>query len=137
MATKAPPENINSSDFQKENSSEYEEFTLLDNDNFLNRSTLALGVNTMKLITSNQSISIVGVGGLGSIIAENLVRNGFSKINLIDNDVVEKSNLNRIVGAFFSDTQTKTYKVDAIKNHLQKINPEAVINNYANNVFDK
>lgn len=136
IKTQTPPENINSSDFQNGTIGEHEEFSLLDADNFLNRSTLALGIDTMKLITKNQSITIVGVGGLGSIIAENLVRNGFPSINLIDHDIIEKSNLNRIVGAFFSDTQTKTYKVEAIQKHLQKVNPDAEIKSFPNDVYD-
>ncbi len=136
IKTQTPPELIRSSDFQNGLIHEYEESSLLDTDNFLNRSTLALGMDTMRLITKDQSISIVGVGGLGSIIAENLIRNGFPSINLIDNDIIEKSNLNRIVGAFFSDTQSKTFKVEAIQKHLQKINPDAKIKSFPNDVYD-
>lgn len=55
---------------------------------------------------------------------------------MIDHDIIEKSNLNRIVGAFFSDTQTKTYKVEAIQKHLQKINPDAEIKSFPNDVYD-
>jgi molybdopterin/thiamine biosynthesis adenylyltransferase len=136
IKTQTAPENINSSDFHNNLVSSPQELSLLDDDNFLNRSTLALGIDTMKLITKNQIVTIVGVGGLGSIVAENLVRNGFSSINLIDHDVVEKSNLNRIVGAFFDDAQNQTYKVLAIEKHLKKITPDVKIKSLPNDVYD-
>ncbi len=66
----------------------------------------------------DQVISIVGVGGLGSIIAEHLIHMGFHEINLIDPDVLEVSNLNRVVGAYYEDAQQKRYKVDVVKRHL-------------------
>jgi molybdopterin/thiamine biosynthesis adenylyltransferase len=103
---------------------------------FLNRSTLALGLKTMRSITKDQLITIVGVGGLGSIIAENLVHLGFRQIVLIDHDAVEFSNLNRIVGAYFSDAEENTLKVDAIKRHLMNINPEVQVTALANDVHD-
>ena len=48
-----------------------------------------------QLILSNSSVAIVGLGGLGGYILENLVRLGVRKFNLIDKDVFEITNLNR------------------------------------------
>ena len=62
----------------------------------------------------NQVVTIVGAGGVGSIIAENLIHMGIQKINLVDFDVVEKSNLNRLVGAKYIDALYKRKKVDVI-----------------------
>lgn len=101
-----------------------------------NRSILALGVETMKSIMDNQVVTIVGVGGVGSIIAENLVHMGIQKINLIDFDVVEISNLNRLVGAKFEDAKNKRSKVDVISRHLKEINPFASLRTYTNSIFD-
>lgn len=46
-------------------------------------------------ILSNISVAIVGLGGLGGYVLENLVRLGVRNFNLIDKDVFDKSNLNR------------------------------------------
>ena len=101
-----------------------------------NRSVLTLGLDVMRTITQGQEISIVGVGGIGSIMAEHLIHMGFNKINLIDFDILEISNLNRVVGVKYSDATSKRLKVEAIRDNLQLINPQAVINAYPLNVFD-
>lgn len=94
---------------------------------FMARTTLALGLDVMRTIVSNQTIAIVGVGGLGSVIAENLIHMGFQSIQLIDPDIVEVTNLNRIVGAYYTDALESRLKVSVVKEHLRKINPEAVV----------
>jgi molybdopterin-synthase adenylyltransferase len=81
----------------------------------------------MRTIMHDQVISIVGVGGLGSVVAEHLIHMGFHEINLIDPDVLEVSNLNRVVGAYYEDAQQKRYKVDVVKRHLTRINPKATV----------
>ncbi|MCL2774318.1 MAG: ThiF family adenylyltransferase [Oscillospiraceae bacterium] len=108
-----------------------------DTDDMFNRSVLALGLEKMRLIANGQKISIVGVGGIGSIIAEHLIHMGFTEIALIDFDTLELSNMNRIVGATYDDAVKKRLKVDAIKDSLNKINPNAKITAYPLNVFDE
>lgn len=100
------------------------------------RSILALGLENMRRITGGQEITVAGVGGIGSIIAEHLVHMGFSRINLIDNDTLELTNLNRIEGVTFEDASAGKVKVDVIKHHLESINPNAEIRAYNNSVFD-
>jgi molybdopterin/thiamine biosynthesis adenylyltransferase len=85
---------------------------------------------------NNQTITIAGVGGVGSIIAENLIHMGFQNINLIDFDNVEISNLNRLVGAKYCDALAKNKKVEVIARHLKEINPFAKVNTYCNSIFD-
>jgi len=94
---------------------------------FLARSALALGLDTLRQVTHNQKIAIIGVGGLGSVIAENLIHSGFQDIHLIDPDRIEITNLNRIVGAYYSDAQQNRLKVEVVKEHLQRINPNAQV----------
>lgn len=68
------------------------------------------------------SISIVGVGGVGSIFAELLIRAGFVNITLIDGDVVEKSNLGR---QLYNYEDIGSLKVKCLREKLLKIqNPE-------------
>ncbi|HAS50721.1 MAG TPA: hypothetical protein DCS21_02825 [Gammaproteobacteria bacterium] len=92
---------------------------------FLARSVLALGLDTLRQVMQGQSIAVVGVGGLGSIIAEHLVHTGFHDLHLIDPDHVEVTNLNRIVGAYHADALAQRLKVEVVKDHLQRINPQA------------
>jgi len=104
---------------------------------FLARTTLALGLDVMRSIVSDQTIAIVGVGGLGSVIAENLIHMGFQSVQLIDPDVVEITNLNRIVGACHSDALESRLKVEVVGEHLRKINPEATVEAHATGIEDE
>ncbi|MFO7659086.1 MAG: ThiF family adenylyltransferase [Bacteroidales bacterium] len=76
----------------------------------------------------NSKVAVFGVGGLGGVIAEVLVRSGVGSIVLTDRDKYEASNLNRQVFAF-----SKTigeYKVDAAEQFLKDINPELQVKKY-------
>ena len=100
------------------------------------RSVRALGLESMRAIANAQKISIIGVGGLGSVVAEHLIHMGFSSLNLIDFDKLEVTNMNRIVGATYQDALDGELKVDAVKKHLLAINPQADIEAMPNNIFD-
>jgi molybdopterin/thiamine biosynthesis adenylyltransferase len=62
---------------------------------------------------------------------------GFHEIHLIDPDVLELSNLNRVVGAYYEDAEQKRYKVDVVKRHLTNINPKAKVLACKKDVHDK
>ena len=128
IKTQKVSESIHSSDEEDSDASVIDEM--------FNRSILALGLDNMRKITSGQEITIAGVGGIGSIIAEHLVHMGFSRINLIDNDTLELTNLNRIAGVTYKDAAAGRVKVDVIKEHLESINPNAEVNAYNHSVFD-
>lgn len=91
----------------------------------------------MRAIMRDQSISIIGVGGLGSVVAEHLIHMGFHEVNLIDPDVLEMSNLNRVVGAYYEDAEQRRYKVDVVRRHLTSINPRASVMAYKKDVHDR
>ena len=65
----------------------------------------------MKREMSRLSAAVIGVSGTGSIVAEQVARLGFGKLTLIDDDVVEFKNLNRIVNSTLVDAQRKVAKV--------------------------
>ena len=100
------------------------------------RSVAALGLETMGRITGDQRIGVVGVGGLGSIIAEHLIHMGFPELVLVDPDTLEPSNLNRVVGARASDARRRLPKVRALARHLRSINPRARILSHQGGVAD-
>ena len=137
LKTQTSPENIVSSDFHEDTDEQYEKTAVTEVEGFFNRGALVLGLDVMRQIMHDQVISIVGVGGLGSIVAEHLIHMGFHEINLIDPDVLEMSNLNRVVGAYYEDAQQKRYKVDVVKRHVTKINPQAAVLACKRDVHDK
>ncbi|MBY0560131.1 ThiF family adenylyltransferase [Hyphomicrobium sp.] len=61
---------------------------------------------------SRLSATVVGVSGTGSIAAEQLARLGFGNITLVDFDMVETKNLNRILNATTRDAEAQRLKVD-------------------------
>src|SRR2546428_7079291 len=122
---------------QRDKSNIQHDSALTEKEGIFHRSALALGLDVMRSIMHNQVISIVGVGGLGSVVAEHLIHMGFHEINLIDPDVLEMSNLNRVVGAYYEDAQKKRYKVDVVKSHITSINPQATVQAYRCDVHDK
>ena len=72
------------------------------------------------------SVTIVGVGGVGSWVAEAIARTAIGTITIIDGDTVEESNTNRQMPAM--DGAYGRYKVDVLSERLRKINPNARIN---------
>lgn len=71
------------------------------------------------------SVSIVGMGGVGGLLAERLTRLGVGQLNILDTESFELSNLNR---QFYSTTSNLGQnKAEALFKHLQDINPQAKI----------
>lgn len=65
-------------------------------------------------------VCVLGLGGLGSNVANMLARSSIGHLHLIDFDIVELSNLNRQI---YSITDVGKYKTDAIKSIIKNINP--------------
>src|SRR5262249_16924985 len=70
-------------------------------------------------------VAIVGLGGIGSLVAEYLARLGVKSFLLIDPDTVESSNLSRVVGALASDAENHTPKVEVARRVVLQGNPNA------------
>ena len=70
-------------------------------------------------------ISIIGIGGIGCPLAIYLVSSGLKYIQLIDGDIIEKSNLNRQI--LFTSDDIGQKKVTIAKKKLLKINPNCQI----------
>ena len=86
-----------------------------------------VGANGQKKILSTK-ILVVGVGGLGCPAAESLVRAGIGTIGLIDNDIVNLSNIHR--QSLFSSKDIKKLKVEVAAKKLKEINPLTKIKIY-------
>ncbi len=79
-----------------------------------------IGAKGQKKILSSK-ILIVGIGGLGCPAAENLVRAGIGTIGLIDDDIVNLSNIHR--QSLFNSKDVKKPKVSVAAKKLKEINP--------------
>jgi hypothetical protein len=80
----------------------------------------AFGQGTVDILKSMR-IGIVGCSGTGSPTIEQLVRLGVGELVLIDEDVVEERNLNRIVNTTRQDAELRRPKVEALKETIEKI----------------
>ena len=77
-----------------------------------------------RAVLESARVGIAGAGGLGSNCAMHLVRAGVKHITVVDFDVVNESNLNR---QFFFRDQLGQKKVEALKENLLRIDPDADI----------
>lgn len=91
------------------------------------RTQLLIGEKALNKLF-NSHIAIFGIGGVGGYVMEALARSGVGKIDLIDNDIVAISNLNRQIIA--THKTIGQYKVDAGKARILEINPNAKVNTF-------
>src|SRR5689334_16481980 len=70
-------------------------------------------------------VALVGLGGGGSHLGQQLAHIGVGNFLLIDPDVVEESNLNRLIGAAPEDSVKSSRKAEVAKRLIQNINPQA------------
>lgn len=87
-----------------------------------NRKTLS---EEDQLKLAHLSVAIVGCGGLGGYIAEELVRIGVGRLVLIDGDRIDVSNLNRQIMA--TESNLGQWKVEAARERLSQVNSDVQI----------
>jgi len=85
--------------------------------------------NVQKLFSKH--VIVFGCGGVGSFVVEALARSGIGKITLVDNDLVNKSNINRQIIALHSTVGKQ--KVDVLKERILDINPVCQV--FTHNTF--
>ena len=93
-----------------------------------------IGPKGQKKILSSK-VLIVGIGGLGCPAAENLVRAGIGTIGLVDNDIVNLSNIHR--QSLFNSKDVKSLKVSVAAKRLKEINPLTKIKTYKSKLNEK
>ena len=79
----------------------------------------------------SKKVLIIGVGGVGSYTVESLIRSGISNITIIDNDVIDITNLNRQL--MTNQNNIGKSKVDELKLRIESINPNTRVS--ALNIF--
>ena len=93
--------------------------------NQFSRTELLLGKDAMEKL-KNARVAVFGIGGVGGYVVEALVRSGVETFDLIDDDKVCLTNLNRQIIA--TRKTVGKYKVDVMKERILEINPDAVVN---------
>lgn len=85
------------------------------------RTEMLLGKEALHHL-KNQRVAVFGIGGVGGYVVEALVRSGIGSIDVIDNDKISISNINRQIIA--TRKTIGKYKVDVMKERILDINPD-------------
>lgn len=91
------------------------------------RTEILFGDEAMQRL-KNARVAVFGIGGVGGYVVEALARSGVGCLDIIDNDTVALSNLNRQIIATHSTIGM--YKTDAAKQRIHDINPDCVVTAY-------
>lgn len=96
-------------------------------DNYFSREELLIGKEAIEIL-KNSRVAVFGVGGVGGFVVEVLARCGVGTIDVIDNDVVDQSNINRQIIATVDTIGQE--KVNVVEQRIKSINPNAVVNKH-------
>lgn len=91
------------------------------------RTAIQLGEEAVRRLESAR-VAVFGIGGVGGYTVEALARSGIGTLDLIDDDKVAVSNINRQLIA--THDTVGEYKVDAAVKRIASINPHAVVNTH-------
>ena len=91
------------------------------------RTELLLGKEAMEKLSSSR-VAVFGIGGVGGYVCEALVRSGVGHFDLVDDDKVCLTNLNRQIIA--TRKTVGQYKTDVMKERILDINPDAEVRVY-------
>jgi len=89
------------------------------------RTELLFGAESMEKLRKSR-VAVFGLGGVGGYAVEALARSGIGTLDLIDDDKICVTNINRQI--FATHKTVGQYKTDAAKKRIQDINPQAVVN---------
>ncbi|HWT27128.1 MAG TPA: tRNA threonylcarbamoyladenosine dehydratase [Mobilitalea sp.] len=95
--------------------------------NQFSRTELLLGKEAMDKLSSAR-VAVFGIGGVGGYTVEALARSGVGIIDLIDDDKVCLTNINRQLIA--TRKTVGKYKVEVMKERILEINPNAIVNTH-------
>ena len=85
-------------------------------------------------ILQASKVAVIGLGGVGSLVAEYLARLGVGNLVLIDPDEIESSNLSRVVGATRVDVEMGQLKTQIAVRHVREIAIDARLQAIADDV---
>ncbi len=88
-----------------------------------------------QLDIKNSSVLCIGAGGLGSSVLIYLTASGIGKIGIVDNDHVEKSNLQRQI--IHETNNIGNLKIDSAQERMRKLNPNSKLITFAERINPK
>ena len=95
--------------------------------NQFSRTQLLYGQDNMRRLAASR-VAVFGIGGVGGYVVEALARSGVGALDLIDDDRVCITNLNRQILA--TRKTVGKYKVDAAEERIREINPECEVRTF-------
>lgn len=95
--------------------------------NQFSRTELIFGKEAMEKL-SRSRVAVFGIGGVGGYTVEALIRSGIGAVDLIDDDKICLTNINRQIYA--TRKTVGKYKVDVAAERIAEINPDAVVRTY-------
>ncbi len=95
--------------------------------NQFSRTQLVYGEEVMKKLASSR-VAVFGIGGVGGYVVEALVRSGIGALDMIDDDKVCLTNINRQIIA--TRKTIGKYKVDVAEERVHDINPDCDVKTY-------
>lgn len=111
------------------------DYKIQSSDEFSLRTTQAFGIGTTNKLKMLK-VTVAGCSGTGSPLIEQLTRLGVGHLVLIDPDVIEKRNLNRITNSTMDDAISGRPKVAVLKKSIEKIGLGTKVRAYPNNLYD-
>ena len=106
-----------------------EKVTPYEDEERYNRQLPLFGEEGQKKL-GNVEVAIVGLGGLGSHVAQQLSYLGIRNFRLIDGDKAERTNLNRLIGATLEDAKEGRLKVEIAQRMISSVAPNAKVETY-------
>lgn len=91
------------------------------------RQNIIFGSESLEILKKSR-VAVFGVGGVGGYVCEALARSGVGALDIVDNDTVSLSNINRQIIALNSTVGRN--KVDVMRERLLDINPDIIVNTY-------
>ena len=91
------------------------------------REAIVIGTSNLEKLKKAR-VCVFGVGGVGGFAVEALVRAGIGNIDVVDNDIVVPSNLNRQIIATLNTLGQS--KVDVIESRIKSINSDCIVNKF-------
>ena len=95
--------------------------------NQFSRTQLQFGAEGMEKLY-HARVAVFGIGGVGGYTVEALARSGVGELDLIDDDRVCLTNVNRQI--FATRKTVGQYKVDVAEERILEINPKAIVHKY-------
>jgi len=94
------------------------------------------GKGTLSLL-NQLKVGVVGCSGTGSIIVELLSRNCIGSLVLVDPDIIEEKNLNRIVNSRKTDAEKGVPKVEMLKKSIKSTGMNVIVGTYRSDTCNK